>query len=273
MKICFCLFGRMGDVCCGIPTFQALRRIHPDAEMTWATVENHKCLIPEYAEIKIHGKAPFGSGWPGWANEQNYDLVVKAQPSWRHSQWQKSGKHAVDCIADWAGIELAKEDRCINVKIPKNDYHAAGRLSLPKGGFVTICSSPSYSSGNYWGMGLRTKIVEALKKAGYGVVSVGGHDVVTLPGTHKGYNIPIMQTVALISLSKLYIGPDTGTTWIACAARGTPKVCVINRARLKMGVVGFQKPLAGENNIVDVFNDEGAQKQIDLCLSMLKKHK
>jgi hypothetical protein len=63
----------------------------------------------------------------------------------------------------------------------------------------------------------------------------------------------------LIGRSQVYVGPDTGTSWLACAARTTPKVCVVDRNRLKDGVVGFQGFLA-DDNIRDVFACECAER-------------
>ena len=67
--------------------------------------------------------------------------------------------------------------------------------------------------------------------------------------------------------ARLYVGPDTGTSWLACAARETPKVCVLDRNRLRDGIVGFQGFLL-DRNIRDVFVQDGADHCVEVAWAL-----
>lgn len=266
MKILFCLFARLGDVCCGIPAFLALREKYPKAELTWATLAQYQPLIPKCGTVRPFGSPPYGS-MPHWASQPEYDIVIKAQPMWRHREWEQSKTHAVDLICKWAGVTPKVKSIVIETT---DENNAAAMKIAPKQPFVTICSSPCYSCGN-WPMPMRQTMVDHFRKRGISVITVGGHDGQPLKGAETGHGrLSYAETLALINHSRLYIGPDTGVTWLACAAKKAAKLCLIDRNRLNQGKVGFKVTLS-DANIVDSFYQDGVNKHIQLADELWNK--
>ena len=268
MKIVFCLFGRLGDVCCGLPAFYALRDKYPNAELTWAGLEIYQSLMPSFALKRFFGSPPIGSGWPHWANEKEFDKVIKAQPAWRHKEWERSRQHAVDLIARWSGVDLRPQDKIIRAEISDKDRNYIDSLKLPPR-FVAFCAGPTISAGNYWQSADRIKMARAMGGRSLTVISIGGN-VSPISGTlNMCGKTSYLQTIELINRAQLYIGPDNGCTWLACAARDTPKVCVVDKNRLNTGVVGFEKYLYDEN-IKDVFIQNGVDAIIAASSNFMK---
>lgn len=262
MKIMFCLAARLGDVCCGIPTFYALREKYPDAELLWATLNKYEPLLPPFAKFVKVGPPPFGATPPN----KGYNKFIKAQPMWRHREWERSKMHIIDLIAKWSDIKLRR--RRIIIRTTKADENVINNIRLPKK-FATICASPCYSCAD-WSHSQRRHIVKTLVRQGYGFVTVGGKDGKVIPGaTCLHGKLSFTQTIALINRSRVYIGQDTGPTWLACAAHSTPKICVIDRNRLRQGKCGFQKYL-NDKNIIDTFYNEGVDKHIRLIKAYWK---
>src|SRR5205814_6107885 len=114
----------------------------------------------------------------------------------------------------------------------------------------------------------RQKVVDLFKARGVRCVSIGGKDGIALRDTiDLCGKLSISQAVALMKRARLYVGPDTGTSWLACAARETPKVCVLDRNRLRDGIVGFQGFLL-DRNIRDVFVQDGADHCVEVAWAL-----
>jgi hypothetical protein len=266
LKILFCLYARLGDVCCGIPAFLGLREKYPKAELTWSTLKQYESLIPKCGKVRPFGSPPFGS-YPPWAKSPDYDLVIKAQPMWRHREWEQSKTHAVDLICRWAGV--SPKIKYVALSPSLDDFAVVRKMGLPKN-FVTICSSPCYSCAN-WPYQHRQTIVDALRKRGIDVLTVGGKDGQALKGARICHGrLSYLQTAALIGLSKLYIGPDNGVSWLAMSARNTARLCVIDKNRLRQGVVGFQGYLT-DGNIRDSFYQDGVGTHVNLANELWDK--
>lgn len=263
MRILYCLFARMGDVCCGIPAYLALREKHPEADLTWVTLPRHEPLIPKCGNVKTVNDGQFGPlhAIDKWKGE--YDLVINAQPMWHHARWMKSGKHAIDLIAELADVKL-KERRIIIETDKSIKQSMLSKLpKLPERPFVTICSSRCYSCGD-WPQPYRQQLVSVLRREGVRFVTIGGKDGHDIPGAYSAHGkLSFLETLALIRRSKVYIGPDTGPTWLACAAHDTFKVCLIDKGRLNNGVVGFQRFL-DDKNIRDFFIQDGVDRHVGM---------
>jgi hypothetical protein len=61
-----------------------------------------------------------------------------------------------------------------------------------------------------------------------------------------GGALSVAETVEVVRRSKLYVGPDTGTTWLACVAEETPKICLIAPKRHEVTPVGFEGHVPGK---------------------------
>lgn len=270
MKILFCLSARLGDVLLGTPSFRALHRKYPDAQMEWLTLPAYTSLVPLFAKAIPHEGGPFGSyptkaelaAW-GYGPE---DKVFYVQPMWRHTEWEHSREHLIDLIAKWCDVTI---ERKFELDITDEDRRVVDGLGLPTQPFATVCSSPCYSAGDYWRFGELHEVSCQLINRGFPVVTVGGADGMNLPGclSCHGKTTP-KQTTELINRSVLYVGPDTGVSCLACAAPNPQKVCVLDINRLKLGVIGFQGFLE-DPKITDVWRQRTMPSIIEVILSKL----
>jgi hypothetical protein len=123
--------------------------------------------------------------------------------------------------------------------------------------YIAIGNSPALSSRNLF-PGYYGNLVSFCRSRKIPYVTVGGKDGTPLDGAINlnGLLSP-NQTAWVIDRSVVYVGPDSGTTWLACGTAGAHKICVIDRERLKDGVVGFEKFLDGGGKIHDVFFQDG----------------
>lgn len=261
-RVLFSVFARMGDVCCAIPAFHALRRKFPRAELSWATLPQYAHLVPRFGipVLDIH-TVGFG-GDPG--KLPGYDLCYYVQPM--HRKWAGTGKHIVNLIAEWAEVVLEPSDRRISVEIPRDAKDKVSGLGLPEK-FVALCSSPTYSV-HYPFQDLLEPAIRRCSKAGIAAVTVGGGDGREVEGALPLHGkLSIQETIAVIDSASAYLGPDGGVTWLACAASRAKKLCVLDERRLSEGVVGFASALE-DPNLRDMFFQEGEEALLSAFLQM-----
>jgi hypothetical protein len=262
-KILFVLFARLGDVCCGIPTYLELKNRNPDADVWWLTLRKYADLVPGKAVFLAGDEGEFGRS-PDLV--EAFDEVYVVQPMWRHEEWKSSRRHVIDLIADWCGITLT--DRAIRIRSSPESTGRIDALPLPER-FVLIGSSPSKSSRNLFPQ-WHEQIVAWCNQRRVLCGTVGGDDGVSLWGTlgFHGRLSPV-DTAELINRCAVYVGPDTGTSWLACAAPRAKKICVLDRERLQDGVVGFEG-YQGDQNVRDVFFQDGVESVLKLLDGYLR---
>jgi len=237
----------MGDVLCGVPTAVELAKTH---DLHWLTLKRYFPLIPPgilpvASRETPHGEIPRDAG-------SRYDRVINAQPMWHHDEWVRSRKHVLELIPKWAGV--IPQSRRITVHVPPTTVSAVDQLKLaPR--FVVVCNSPCYSCNN-WPPQHRQRVVDHLRSRGLEVVTVGGRDGMPMArcrNLHGRTNM--LETVEVVHRAVLYVGPDTGCTWLAQAAHGTKKICLLDRMRFRLGVVGFEKYLDGDETRDVLYQD------------------
>ncbi len=263
-RVLFVLFARLGDVCCGIPSYLALKEKLQDADVWWLTLRAHAELVPSGSAVcHLTGDEGEVGRIPDLA--ETFDEVYMVQPMWRHEEWTKRGLHAIDLIADWCGVKL--ESRVITIRQTPESTGRINALPLPER-FVLIGSSPPKSSRNLFCQ-WHEQIVAWCNQRRVLCGTVGGVDGVTLWGT-MGFHgrLSPVDTVTLIDRCSVYVGPDTGTSWLACAAPRPEKICVLDRERLNDGIVGFEG-YQGDPRVHDVFFQDGiggVLERLDGCL-------
>ena len=267
MRILFIAQARMGDVCCAIPAYTVLRRTHPKAHIAWQVAGKYSVLLPEDVDEVIRTKMPAGT--QNVVRKHDFDTIIKAQPMFRHKEWEKSGKHIIDLIADWSGVRLESNDRKIRIAIPDDVADKISSFGFVKKPFVTVCCSPCYSCYN-WDYRSRQKLVSELKRRGYRVAAIGGKDGREI-GADKHFHgeLNVIETVAMISKSIGYIGPDNGVSWLASSVKHIPKIMLIDKRRLKQGVTGFQRYLHNKK-IRDLFYEDAKPRRIIKIMEKLR---
>jgi len=240
-RIAFILTAGMGDMLLSIPTVKALAKKYPDATIDWVTYEGWAELVPtKYANPVA---VPFSRGLghlEQWlqVHAKNYDEIHIAMAFQRRIINAFYNSHMMDCVAVWSGVELA--NRTIDVDVAEMDIE---KLDLPSS-FAAVCTSPCYSC-NAWPTELRDKIISWIRQQGLEIVTVGGKDGREVSGALNlcGKTSP-KETMAVIKKAALYIGPDNGCSWLACAVLDTPKLCFIDPKRNQIPV-GFEDYTTG----------------------------
>lgn len=252
-KIAFILTGGLGDVLEGTPTAYALQAKFKDARITWVVDEAYADIIMHdfdrcvLSGVKIRDANSlekirlwidrFGS---------DYDIIFWPMGIANHSPRTRYRNHMMDLIAAWCDVEL--QDRM--VRAPETQNISLRELAIPAE-FVAVCISPCYSCRD-WNPDQRRSIIAKLLDEGHSVVLIGGGDganysalcndrkkLINLNGA-----LTPLQTLDVIRHARLYIGPDTGPSWLACAAHVTPKLCFVDPDRCQLPV-GFEQYTAG----------------------------
>lgn len=262
MKRLFILLARMGDVCCGIPSFYALREKYPNDELYWMTHDKFKSLIPKFGKfVPYTGAGEFG---PVYVEKGVYDEIVEVTPCCHRNELLKTHAHIIDSIPQWANVTL--KSKKIIIESSDEDKAAVDKLKLPKR-FITLCTSPSYSVRNYF-QPHTPEICNELRK-NIEVVTIGGNDLKILNNAINIKAPPLTQTVEIINRSVCYVGQDTGVTWLACSTTNPHKVCVEDTESLKAGIMmGYEKHL-DPNKIHDIFIQKGISEIVKLVRSTL----
>jgi hypothetical protein len=245
-------FYRLGDLCLAHPTFNAIKEKFAGDNVYWIT-------RPELAPLT----APASS-----ETDKSCDCYVidAAAPNRFAHDWLYSNRHPIDFVADISRISIELRHRYIDIHVPIDAERAVAALSLPEP-FVAIAAGPCHTSRN-WPYSDRQSVANHFAHQGIACVSIGGQDSAALEGTlDLCAKLSLIEAVALIRRARLYIGPDTGTSWLACAARTTPKVCVLNESRLRDGIVGFQGFLS-DRNIRDVVAQDGSDHCFEVAWEM-----
>jgi hypothetical protein len=245
-------FHKLGDLCIAHPTFNAIREQFADCNVYWMT-------RPELGELIPPESQPSDCS-------SDCQVIDAAPPGRLARDWLHSNRHPIDFLAETAGVPVEARHRYVDVPVPAARERAVDALNLPTP-FVAVAAGPCYTGGN-WPLSQRQKVVDLFGKRGVRCVSLGGSDAAALRGTVDLCNrLSLSEAIAVIRRARLYVGPDTGTSWLACAARETPKLCVLDRNRMRDGVVGFAGFLA-DRNIRDVVGQEGAERCFDLAWAL-----
>jgi len=266
---CFVLSARLGDCILGSIVFNKLVQ-QTNQPWAWATRVPYLPIVKEFTPMGVELLDDFAesSGAAKVLLKARFANVVCTTPMWYWDEWAKGDVYLVDLVARKAQVELKPEDRVIVLNPTSSDCQVVSELLGDIQEYVVVSGSPHYSGVGIkdWPMHVRIDLVERLCKQGLTVVVVGGSDAYNMGGLFLGGRTTYLQTVEVIKRAKLYIGNCCGTSWLACAARSTPKIIASNFAP-KPGKEGYAGCLF-DNNIVDVDWRDSSDK----ILNIAKEH-
>lgn len=240
-RIAFILAVGLGDMLEAIPSVKALAQKYPKARIDWITRADKIPLIPTKY---VNGVSASIDRDPGqkqitsWLadNQKKYDRIYLASAIYRRISSAHYIPHMKDLISVWCGVEVT--DKRIEVDMPETNLD---RFSLPEQ-YITLCSSPCYSCRR-WGARNRQIVADRFLKAGCHIVLVGGPDGENIEGENVMNlcgKLSFHEFIAVVRNSELYIGPDTGPTWLACVAEEVPKFCILpGRVQIPTGFEGY----------------------------------
>ena len=241
-KILFALFGAMGDIFNGLPVVRALKGKYPDAELTWLTLPLYKKIAESSAADRVltRGTGRHGQGIPRELLEsEQFDLIFFPQGSFNHDEWERSGLHMVDFMAEKCGVHVSSRapEITIEPEIRKEADILWKKHGLSNKKVIAIaCTALSCRP---WPQERFTELSRKLsKKTGTTTLHIGGDDAPSLPGSIDFRCLPIKTGIELIQRCDLFIGCDSGPTWMA-SCTDTPIIVFIDPERQKDYNVGF----------------------------------
>ena len=242
-KILFALFGALGDIFNGLPVVQALKEKYPEAELTWLTLQCYREIAESSPADRVltHGRGRHGEGIP-WEllESEHFDLVFFPQGSFNHDEWERSGLHMVDFMARKCGVEVSS--RAPEVTIGPQSREDVNSLWKKHGlaGKTVIAMACSALSCKPWPRNNFEEIAWTLGRLkNTALLHIGSGEDAPLPGAIDCRDIPFSTSIEIIRQCDLFIGCDSGPTWMA-SCTDTPIIVFMDSERQKHYNVGFK---------------------------------
>ena len=273
MKILFALFGAMGDVFNGLPVVKALREKYPEAEITWLT-------LPQYQEIAecewvdrmlTHGTGRHGDGIPQeLLDTEHFDVVFFPQGSVNHDEWEQSGLHMIDFMARKCGVTVSSRAPEIPInqatKEKAEEFWRKHKLE----GKTVIAIACSALSCRPWPLeNFRELVIEILKMKNTVIVHFGGKNDPPLPRVIDCRNMPIKIGIDIMRCCDLFIGCDSGPSWMA-SCTDIPIIVFMDQERQQYFNVGF-KSVMPEKDISELSIESSVKDVTRSIRARLKK--
>jgi len=246
-KVLFILFGALGDVINGFPVVAALRDKFHSSEIVWL-------ILPEYAPLaragfadSVHESTPRGVIPWDWVEAEGFTHVFYPEGDPNHEEWEQSGLHMIDFMADKCGVQLESRRAWLEPG-PEALFEAEAFLKehgLSRKAFITA-SHVSISS-RHWPHSNLVKVAQELDMP---MVVFGAGTDPEIPGTVSCFGKPFRVVAALIRWSAFYIGPDSGVSWIA-STTNTPMGVFMDPLRQARYNVGFRDVLRHDKDDIE----------------------
>jgi ADP-heptose:LPS heptosyltransferase len=240
-SIGFLQFGAMADSLYATPILRYIRDKHPKAHITWCIRDKFADIIATNPHLDAIKTYTLPTGYPTrqdaehvmWRQmkleaAKDFDLVIKPQQWPDHNFW-RSNKDLISLMAENAGLDPTLiTDRRIVLQISAEDErkaigfwldHTLGPLNsdgvCPY--FITV-NHISYAASPVWPFDNYQRLVELLHQKSIQSVFTGAPDEPIPDGAIDARGMPYMQWAAVIDLSNLYLGLDSGAIALACAS-------------------------------------------------------
>lgn len=234
-------FGAMADCLYATPIVRHIRMLHPEAHISWLIRDKFLEVVetnPDIDEV-----VPFVLP-EGYASRQeaehvmdremladakaNYDQVYDLQYWPRYSNfYERPAEDFISLRARNAGLDPAKIiDRKIILNLTNKDLDNIKRFYLEHldgtKGFITV-NHISYSASPVWSFDNYAKLVGLLRAKHIDAVFTGAPNEPIPEGTIDARGMPYREWAALIGISDLFLGLDSGAKALAASTK-TPMI-------------------------------------------------
>jgi ADP-heptose:LPS heptosyltransferase len=241
-KIMFVLFGALGDVINGFPVVAAMREKFPSSEIAWLTLPEYAPLArASFADV-VYERTPRGIVPWDWIHSEGFTHVFYPEGNANHNEWEESGLHMIDFMAQKCGVELESHRAWLEPG-PEALFEAEAFLhhhGLTRKRFLT--ASHVGISSRYWP---HSHLARTIAHLDIPTVVFGAKDDPAVEGTIPCFGKSFRMVAALIRWSAFYLGPDSGVSWIATTTN-TPMGVFMDPVRRKRFNVGFQHVLRND---------------------------
>lgn len=246
-KILFILFGAMGDVIEGFPVVAALRKKFPSSEIAWMTMPQYAELAQASAADYVCEAGPRGMiPWDG-IEAQGFTHIFYPEGNANQDEWQQSGLHIIDFMAQKCGVELDGRQPLLD---PGADAFLQAEEFIRKHGLhrkAFLSASHVGKSNRYWP---HSSLMKVVHETGLPTVVFGAAYDPHVPGTISCFGHSLRMVAALIRWSTFYVGPDSGVSWIA-ATTDTPMGVFLDPQQKRRFNTGFRNVLRGEKDDIE----------------------
>ena len=266
-NILFLFTGAMGDIVNAFPTIEALRRKYPKTLITWATLRKYSKLVEmsgvdQVIECRDRFEIPIDS------IKHNFpDKIFYPEPAAHSLEWQEKGLHGISFIARSCEVEVKRYRTIISEDIHINEFI---RKYLKSKGIEKGYIAFSHVSGtaSAWEFSRVKKFIRMIKLP---VVLLGSETDPRIEGAIHFFGKPIPQVIEIIRNSKIFIGPDSGCSWLATTT-DVPMLILMDPQQQKTCPVGFGNILNGEkNNIMEGTIDYSVAQVSNIVFSMVNE--
>ncbi|MBX7144233.1 MAG: glycosyltransferase family 9 protein [Oligoflexia bacterium] len=260
-RILFVLFSGLGDVIAATGVISRLREAYPQAHITWLTSSANTAIARACSAVDLvlhsNDQDPANPLILQLLKNAHFDRVYS--PSFLHNlrEWERSNLHAIPFMLTMCGMafeslsslkprlmELEEEEQAIEqcwqeLKIEQRSIAVAP---------ISITVPP-------WPLEAYQELTHQFIKDGYIVAQLGAKNDPLLSGTVDFRGIPLLQAREVIKRSNLFIGNDSGATWLALTTE-TPVLALMSphhKATLsnEQRVVGFSA-FANSQRVVEL---------------------
>jgi hypothetical protein len=237
----------MGDVIKAFPVVGALRKKFPSSEITWMTMPQYAGLAQASAADRVCDAGPREVIPWEWIEAQGFTHVFYPEGNANQDEWQESGLHIIDFMAEECGVELARRRPVLE---PGPEGFLQAEQFIKKHGLEhkdSVSSSHVGASNRYWP---HSSLMKVAQETGLPTVVFGAAPDPHVPGTIGCFGQPFRMVAALLEYSGFYIGPDSGVSWIA-ATTDTPLGVFLDPQQKRRFNTGFRDVLRGEKDDIE----------------------
>lgn len=230
MKIMLVLLRTMGDVILGTTICRELKQEFPGCEIHFYVNKLYGPLLANNPYIDIVRESEWAfpdSLFMEMANE-NFDRIytpyqVRGECNMWHQQEAHRRQHLLDFYWKRMGFHRHIEDRECYLFPSEEDFLVAEKkisFDVPR---IAIHSTSGVATKDW---GKFDDLVEEFRKAGYGCIQVGGgEDKLVRGAVDLRGKLSLMELAAFLSKCALFIGLDSGVSYMADAMK-TPSIVI-----------------------------------------------
>lgn len=229
-------WGAMADVLYATPIVRQIRRMHPEAHITWLVRDKFAEVVETNPDINAVEEFALPTGYESrqdaeYTMDQSilefahrmYDKVYDLQYWPRHSNFfENPSEDFISLRARNAGLP-SPEDRKIVLECTPGDLQATADFVKANGiakitdKFITV-NHISYAASPVWSLENYQLLVGYLKNRDIQCVFTGAPNEPIPDGAIDARGMPYRVWANLISISDLWLGLDSGAVALACAS-------------------------------------------------------
>lgn len=248
-KVLFITFGNLSHIVNAFPIIVALReKFH--SETVWLTSPEYASLArASFADEVCEGEPRGIIPWD-WVQTHGFTHVFFPEPNINQEEWKESNLHAMNFMAQKCRVQLETHKPWLE---PDSDalFEAEEFLreqNLTRGEFVT--ASCETEGSRHWP---KSNLMRLAQQIGIPTVVFAKKGDTAIPGTIPCIDKPFEVMAALIRWSSLYLGGNSGVSWLA-ATTHTPMVVFLDPAVPGRGHMGFCDGLKREKKEIVEFD-------------------